>query len=139
MGNYWEYLKSHLFGAEGQYEGQNNSYADEVIDYWKEEITTLPKDIGIGSSEPFNKWLYEAEKWDQDDYIKFYTLYSLPVVSSYIDYLYDKRSTEEYFARHGLSYKDVHDPRKLLHTSSARSTVSGVTNFVSHNLDKLYR
>lgn len=132
---YWDWFRQYVAPADGQ-KYYNEHYAEAA----KNEITSVPGNIGIDlKRNGFQDWLYSAEDWDTDDYYKFYMLYSLPVFSSYIDTLYDKRAQEEYFKRYGMDYSDVHDPRKLMFSNSARNLVSGSMNFVSRNLTRLYR
>lgn len=78
-------------------------------------------------------WLYGP--YDEAKYNQFASLYAIPGVRQYFDYLLDKRRTSEYMSRHQLSYSDIHDPRKLYTTSSIGSMV----NFVSSNVKHLYR
>lgn len=81
-----------------------------------------------------SRWLYGTDKWTETDYNRFLTLYSIPGMRQYIDYLYDSRAAKEYMARYGMDYSDIHDPRKL------KSTASGVRmiSWVSENIAKLY-
>lgn len=85
----------------------------------------------------FSEWLYGD--YDERKLRQFSLLYSLPLVRNYMDYLLDLRSDKEYLDRYGLSYSDVHDPRKLRSTGSRSEFFGGALNFVSRNVEKLYR
>lgn len=56
-----------------------------------------------------------------------------------MDYKLDLRSDEEYLRRYGMSYEDVHDPRKLRQVSSGSRLYGTALNYVSKNVDKLYK
>lgn len=82
-------------------------------------------------------WVYHSESWEQKDYDLFAILYNLPIARQYLDYLYDKRSGQEYLKHHPV---DVHDPRRLPGaTSSVASVGMSALNYVSSNVSRLYR
>lgn len=80
----------------------------------------------------FSRWLYGD--YDEGKLKTFEVLYSIPGIRNYMDMLLDYRADREYLNRYGMSWSDIHDPRKL---HSVRST-SGMISFVSENVDKLY-
>lgn len=82
--------------------------------------------------DKFSEWLYGD--YDETKYTVFSTLYSIPGVHDYIDYLLDRRADKEYFERYGMGYSDIHDPRKLKQTRS----FGRYLNFVSDNVGSLY-
>lgn len=85
-----------------------------------------------------DSWLYGT--WNKEKYETWNVLSHLPVVGDYMDTLLDSRNTEEYLDRYGLDYPDIHDPRKLPGGRSSVATVGmDALNFVSKNIDKLYR
>lgn len=104
--------------------------------------------MGFGSNYAWNKysrdldefvtnWLYG--EYDKQKLDRFTALYSIPGVRQYFDYLLDKRSDQEYMARYGLTYADIHDPRKLKSTGSGSHMVGYAYNFVSRNASNLYK
>lgn len=120
--------------AEWLFPAGGKSYGDIYSDT---DFGFHPENLGLGTDkqQSFSQWLYDVEHWSDEDWNKFYTLYSFPGTRNYIDYLYDKRADEEYLNRYGMSRSDVHDPRKL---RSTRSMVGSI-NFVSDNVRRLYR
>lgn len=104
----------------------------------------FPTEIrAVDFSDPFSfvygmdEWLYGD--WNESKYKTYLALDSIYPVHLWMDYLLDKRTTDEYLNRYGLDYTDIHDPRKLSTTGSARALSSYALNYVSRNLDKLYR
>lgn len=83
-------------------------------------------------------WLY-ADGYTENKLKAYNILRNVPVFSNYMDYLLDNRSDAEYLRRYGMSYSDIHDPRKLRSTSSGSSLVGSSINFVSHNVSRLYK
>lgn len=77
-------------------------------------------------------------EYDEDKLGQFEFLHNLPLVGDYMDYLLDRRADEEYMERYGLSYDDIHDPRKLRQTASGSRFIGGTLNFVSDNVKRLY-
>lgn len=77
-------------------------------------------------------WLYGD--WNETKYKTFRSLYAIPGIHDYFDYLLDSRRDQEYFRRYGMDYSDIHDPRKLYSTGS----YGRVVNYVSGNLKRLY-
>lgn len=86
---------------------------------------------------PVTDWLYGD--WNEEKYKQYIALSIVPVVRDYMDAMLDLRADQEYLSRYGLSYTDLHDPRKLRTTGSFGRFVSSGVNFVSHNVEKLYR
>lgn len=80
-----------------------------------------------------SEWLYG--EWDEGKYKTFRTLYAVPGIRDYFDYLLDNRRDQEYFRRYGMDYSHIHDPRKLYSISS----YGRVVNYVSRNVNKLYK
>lgn len=78
-------------------------------------------------------WLYSD--WSKEKYETFKTLYQIPGIKQYFDYILDKRSDSEYMDINQVDWSDIHDPRKLSQTHSFGSMV----NFVSSNVTRLYR
>lgn len=87
--------------------------------------------------ETLADWLY-ADDWDEQKYKRYKQMDSLPYLHEYMDYLLDLRSDREYLARYGMSYSDIHDPRKLRSVSSARALNGRALAFVSSNIKRLY-
>lgn len=88
-------------------------------------------------SNPFSDWLYGD--YNETKLRQFTLLHNIPFVSNYMDYLLDLRANNEYLERYGMDYTDVHDPRKLSSVRSGSQLVGSSLNFVSKNVDKLYR
>lgn len=84
----------------------------------------------------FTEWLYG--EYDEQKLTQFELLYHTPF-GAYMDYKLDLRSDEEYLRRYGMSYEDVHDPRKLRQVSSGSRLYGTALNYVSKNVDKLYK
>lgn len=82
-------------------------------------------------------WLYSD--WTEDKFKAYSMLNSLPFVGNYMDYLLDKRATDEYFDRYGMDYTDIHDPRKLQYSNTVVNLYRSGMNFVSKNVTRLYR
>lgn len=90
------------------------------------------------SDDLVGEWLYS--EYDKTKLEEFQTLYHIPGIHQYFDYLLDKRSDQEYMKRYQLGYSDIHDPRKL---SSTGSNITGLVafrgvNFISSNVKHLY-
>lgn len=85
-----------------------------------------------------SRWLYE-DNWSKEKLRQYQLLNAVPGVSQYMDYLLDLRADQEYLDRYGMSYSDIHDPRKLRSTSSGSRLAGSAVNMVSRNLDDLYR
>lgn len=77
-------------------------------------------------------WLYGD--YTKEKYDTFNTLYHIPGIHQYFDYLLDMRKDEEYMKNNQLDWSDIHDPRKLNQTGSFGS----LYNFVSSNIKRLY-
>lgn len=88
-------------------------------------------------NQMFNAWIWG--KYDERKLGAFEALYHVPVVKDYMDYLLDLRADQEYMDRYGLSYSDIHDPRKLREVGSGSRTLGSATTMLSRNFDKLYR
>lgn len=84
-----------------------------------------------------SEWLYG--EWNEKKLQQFEMAYAVPGVRDYLDYLLDKRADEEYLRRYGMSYSDIHDPRKLRQVSSSSSMMSRGYHMISRNVDSLYR
>lgn len=84
--------------------------------------------------ENLKNWLY-ADNWSEEKLAKYEALSVIPGISHYMDYVLDKRADEEYLRRYGLTYADIHDPRKLKQVGSA---VRGL-EWVSSNVRRIYR
>lgn len=85
----------------------------------------------------FSDWLYG--EYDEEKYKKYLLLHAVPGVSQYMDYLLDYRVSREYLDRYGMDWTDIHDPRKLALSNSGTALARFGMNFVSKNVDKLYR
>lgn len=86
--------------------------------------------------DKFANWLYG--EYDEKKLHQFELLYATPV-HYYMDYLLDRRADEEYLNRYGMDYSDIHDPRKLRQTSSSVAGLRFSYNFISSNVEKLYK
>lgn len=85
----------------------------------------------------FDGWI--TGPYTEQKYYEFSMLHSLPYVGDYMDYVLDKRQTEEYFDRYGMDYTNIHDPRKVPSFGSTTRLYGNAYNFVSKNLNRLYR
>lgn len=85
----------------------------------------------------FSEWLYG--EYDEEKLTQFELLHNIPVIGAYMDYKLDVRADQEYLNRYGMDYSDIHDPRKLKQTSSGSRMYGSSLNFVSKNVDKLYK
>lgn len=110
-------------------------YGSNVSHGMRRSGSFKPVDI---NDNGISRWLYE-DNWDERKYNKFLAYYSIPLVSNYMDYLLDRRAAQEYLNRYGMSYSDIHDPRKLISTKGSVSFTRATYSFVSDNIDKLYR
>lgn len=81
----------------------------------------------------FTDWLYSG--WSEDKLIAYEFLNVVPGVHQYMDYKLDVRKDKEYLARYGMTYNDIHDPRKLSQVSSSARALE----WVSNNVSRLYR
>lgn len=86
--------------------------------------------------EQFTEWLYSD--WTDQKYEDYKFLDMVPGVHQYMDYLLDVRADNEYLSRYGMDISDIHDPRKLKQTSSARALNGIGYQMISKNIDKLY-
>lgn len=82
------------------------------------------------------EWLYGP--WTKEKYDAYKILNTIPGIFHYMDYLLSVRSDEEYLGRYGMDYSDIHDPRKLGQTDSARALVGATYHYVSSNIKRLY-
>lgn len=112
----------------------------DVLDLYR---TTLRKTMLMqkhfleNGQKYFDGWItgpYNEQKYDE-----FAFLHSLPYVGDYMDYVLDKRKTEEYFNRYNMDYSDIHDPRKVPSFASTTRLYGDGIRFVSDNVKKLYR
>lgn len=84
-------------------------------------------------------WLYGD--WNEEKYRSYLAARSLDpsgLVGGYFDYLLDRRADQEYFRRYGMSYSDIHDPRRLRQSSSTEQLYRSSVNFISSNVKRLY-
>lgn len=93
--------------------------------------------VGKKIDKAVSEWLYG--EWNEKKLSQFEKAYAIPGGRDYLDYLLDKRADEEYLRRYGMSYNDVHDPRKLRQASSASRMMSSGYRMVSRNVGSLYR
>lgn len=87
---------------------------------------------------PFADWLTD-DNWNETKYQQFTLLYSIPVVSNYMDAVLSNRSGKEYLNRYGMDYSDIHDPRKLSGTAQTAGFIGSSYRMISSNIGKLYR
>lgn len=85
----------------------------------------------------FTDWLYG--EYDEQKLTQFEMLHNIPFLGDYMDYKLDLRADQEYLNRNGMSYSDIHDPRKLKQVSSGSRMYSSGFQFVSKNVGRLYR
>lgn len=97
-----------------------------------DRIRTAPNDNAL------SRWLY-ADDWTKEKYDTYLALDSIYPVHLYMDYLLDKRRTGEYLYRYGMDYSDIHDPRNVPLSGSARALGSYGISMVSRNVSRLYR
>lgn len=93
------------------------------------------KEIYYGLTDTKN-WLYGP--WNEEKYNTYLAFRNIPFFSNYMDYLLDQRRTAEYFKRNGMTYEDIHDPRKMFETNSGSSLYGSAFSFVSKNITRLY-
>lgn len=86
----------------------------------------------------FSRWLYD-DNWSETKLQVYELIDSTHLGHAYLDYLLSRRSDEEYLDRYGMDYPDIHDPRKLSQVSSASALIRSGLNFVSSNINRLYR
>ena len=110
-----------------------------VIDHFTQR--TFGKSIFPDLNDNYvSDWLYGD--WNEEKYDRYLQLRSMDptgLVGNYFDYLLDRRSDYEYLKNHGLTYNDIHDPRKLRQSSSAQRLGSNYIRTVSSNVNRLYR
>lgn len=87
---------------------------------------------------PIADWLYEDD-WSKQKLAQYEALSLIKPIGAYFDWLLSVRSDEEYLSRYGMEYSDIHDPRKLSQVSSADRLLGSTINFISSNIDRLYR
>lgn len=85
----------------------------------------------------FSEWLYGP--YDETKYKQYLAFHSVPVLGQYMDYLLDYRASSEYLNRYGLDWSNIHDPRKLAISGSGTALARIGVNFVSKNVERLYR
>lgn len=111
-----------------------------ILDLYK---TTLARTMAIqkhfieNGKKYFDGWI--TGPYNEQKYNEFAFLHSLPFVGDYMDYVLDKRKTEEYFKRYGMDYDDIHDPRKVPDFASTSRIYGDAIEFVSDNVKRLYR
>lgn len=87
--------------------------------------------------QQFTDWLYNAPLTEQKlSQLEF--LYHTPL-KPMIDYKMDMRQDKEYLNRYGMTLEDVHDFRKLHQFGSGSAVYGAMLNFVSSNINRLYR
>ena len=89
------------------------------------------------TNNPVSEWLYGD--WTREKYHEFLALRSIRPIGLYFDYLLDSRNTEKYLDRYGMDYGAIYDPRNLPNASSGTALAGYGVNFVSKNINKLYR
>lgn len=107
-----------------------------------EFLTKVPGAIYDYLSRQWNNsvnWLYgqDADGWTEKDQHDFEVMRTNPVMAYLMDAELDKRATREYMANRGLTWSDIHDPRKV-HATNAQAVFNSL-NFVSSNITRLYR
>lgn len=78
-------------------------------------------------------WLYSG--WSKQKLDTYNALNVIPGIHQYMDYKLDVRRDEEYLRRYGMTYSDIHDPRKLSQVSSGARSLE----WVSGNIKRLYK
>lgn len=133
----------HFFGNKPQWNSWDDmGFLEKMLDLpaqWLQNSSEKNKDPQNWSVDdnPITDWLYGD--WNEEKYKQYIALSIVPIVSDYMDAMLDLRADNEYLKRYGLSYDDIHDPRKLRTTGSYGRFLSGGMNFVSSNVSKLYR
>lgn len=87
--------------------------------------------------DAFTKWLYG--EYDENKLAQFEMMYHLPFIKDYMDYKLDLRADQEYLKRYGMTYADVHDPRKLKQVGSGSRMYGAGFDMVSKNVGRLYK
>lgn len=93
---------------------------------------------GIFHGKAFQYWLLDAP-WSETKLHAYELMNIVPGLHQYMDYLLDLRSDEEYLNRNGMDYSDIHDPRKLKQTNSGSNLARFGVNFISKNVESLYK
>lgn len=104
--------------------------SDYAKHYMENYIETGSKDYSL------SEWLYGD--WDKQKYQRYLKMDSVPYLHQRMDYLLSLRSDQEYLSANGMSYSDIHDPRKLPSHNAAVSYYGSILNFVSSNINRLY-
>lgn len=97
---------------------------------------------GKSPEESVEAWLYgetDNGTWDKDDQALFDRLYGVPLVKDYLDYKLDMRNRYDYMKNTGINYGDTNDPRIWPGSGSSGRLLYGGLNFVSRNIERLYR
>lgn len=115
----WDDLKPYVTGAFG------------TITNWNKIKSDLYQ-----ADKQFTEWLYGPVDEQKLSQLEF--LYHTPL-KPYIDYKMDMRQDAEYLARYGMTLADVHDFRKLHQFDSGSAVYGSALNFVSSNINRLYR
>lgn len=89
------------------------------------------------TNNPISEWLYG--EWNEKKYKEYLAWNSIYPARLLFDYILDSRAADEYLNRYGMDYSDIHDPRKMPNASSGTALAGYALNFVSKNVEKLYR
>lgn len=102
---------------------------------YEAHFLTHPMDL----LEMHKNWLYGPWNENKLKMFEFQQSGIIPLIDKYNNYLLDLRADHEYMDRYGMTYEDIHDPRKLRQTSSGSALIGSSINFVSDNVRRLYR
>lgn len=93
----------------------------------------------VGSwGDYWSDWMY-GSSWDADKYDQYAFYKSFPLTSSGIAIAEGRKDNEEYMSRYNLTWDDIFHAERLPGTAKYTSGVSGVVNFTSHNITRLYK
>lgn len=91
-----------------------------------------------------NKAIISTMRWltsdiSEDKYKTYAALLNKPAIGSWIRYVEGLMENADYLREHGLSWSDVHRMDKMPGTGNISGAYSGVLNYTSSNITKLYK
>lgn len=101
---------------------------------WQKEIKDHFYDLF-----PVLKPGYWASDYDEHKLNAYYFFSQIPPFSYHINYQVGKAQNEQYLTRYGMTPEDILYPGKLPGTSKISSAYAGSLNWVSSNINRLYR
>lgn len=80
---------------------------------------------------------YMESPWNPQKYAQYLELKQNPVTGYFINQYETMKDASDYLYNHGIDWSSVTRPWKL--PNSGSPSFSGVVNFVSHNIEELYK